>query len=118
MSTDLLALMRAERFDAIRELLDRALTTLSTTRGRASVDDRAIGAVRFLLERTQESVDVCRTAILGQFPKRCRCGRAHDESAWKALPLVGEMGDEVERVELRDCPCGSTITIEIETEAA
>lgn len=46
--------------------------------------------------------------------KTCACGLMYDEPAWCALPLVGysdadEDGDK--RIEMRNCPCGSTIAI-------
>lgn len=44
----------------------------------------------------------------------CACKRTFTQVAWDALPYVGEMGDEVgERIELRNCPCGSTRAVEI-----
>jgi formate dehydrogenase maturation protein FdhE len=52
-------------------------------------------------------------AILVQnFPKRCSCGRRYDERQWNALEFVGPQEDEVEKLELRNCPrCNSTIAI-------
>ena len=38
----------------------------------------------------------------------CSCGATYSENEWRALPLVGTMGDEAERLELRNCVCGST----------
>ena len=43
--------------------------------------------------------------------KRCGCGREHDAAAWSALPLVGRQDDGVERIEIRNCACGSSIAI-------
>lgn len=45
--------------------------------------------------------------------KTCGCGRQHDETAWKALDLVGVWDDGEEIYELRNCPmpCGSSIAI-------
>lgn len=44
--------------------------------------------------------------------KRCSCGRAYDDAAWRALPFVGEWDDGVEVFELRQCfDCRSTIAI-------
>ncbi|HEY2514118.1 MAG TPA: response regulator [Polyangiaceae bacterium] len=48
--------------------------------------------------------------------KRCACGRTYDASSWSALAWVGEIdnGREVsERLELRDCACGSTLAREL-----
>jgi hypothetical protein len=45
------------------------------------------------------------------FPKKCSCGRTHDAADWTMLHLVGwqTIGDE--RLELRNCACGSTLAI-------
>lgn len=43
--------------------------------------------------------------------KTCSCGKRYNEAEWKRLPLVGEQDDGVERLELRNCSCGSTIAI-------
>lgn len=44
--------------------------------------------------------------------KACRCGRTFALCEWRDLRLVGFMDDGVDVLELRDCPCGSTIAIE------
>lgn len=43
--------------------------------------------------------------------KRCACGRVHDAAAWRALPYVGrwQLVDDEPALELRNCPCGSTL---------
>lgn len=47
-----------------------------------------------------------------EWSKTCACGRVHDFDAWASLPLAGEMaGGNGERLELRTCPCKSTIAI-------
>jgi hypothetical protein len=43
--------------------------------------------------------------------KACSCGRAYTPETWKTLPLCGVQDDDVEIMELRTCPCGSTIAI-------
>ncbi len=50
--------------------------------------------------------------------KRCGCGVAYSVEAWAGLPYVGIMADEHERLELRNCRCGSTIAIELARGAA
>lgn len=48
---------------------------------------------------------------------RCSCGREYTLKAWRALRLVGYMLDFVGGLrELRDCPCASTWSIEIEIQ--
>jgi hypothetical protein len=37
------------------------------------------------------------------------CGNAHNLNGFQSLPCVGDMVDDVEILELRNCPCGSTI---------
>lgn len=50
-----------------------------------------------------------------QFPKRCQCcGRTYDERSWAALPRIGEPYDDGYVVlELRNCPCRSTLAVEL-----
>lgn len=60
---------------------------------------------------------------MSQFPKACRCGLSHGSVAWRKLKFVGRNvtpeDDEGPAVtlELRNCPCGSTIAIEVDTTA-
>jgi hypothetical protein len=50
--------------------------------------------------------------------KVCACGEVFSASQWSALRYVGEQDDGVERIELRNCPCGSTIAILLEDHRA
>lgn len=46
--------------------------------------------------------------------KQCGCGRSFTEETWRALDYCGRMdlGEEDEpALELRNCPCGSTLAI-------
>jgi hypothetical protein len=36
------------------------------------------------------------------------CARCHRWFDWRAAPLVGYQQDDRQRLELRNCPCGST----------
>lgn len=48
--------------------------------------------------------------------KRCRCGRTFTKAQWEELPYVGVQPTYDERgsmLELRNCPCGSTIAVEM-----
>jgi len=69
---------------------------------------------------------ICRTTAL-QFPKQCSCGRVHWQAGWEELPFVGnqfthdgsyDLDSRIfyYRTELRNCPCGSTIALEVEME--
>ena len=55
--------------------------------------------------------------------KQCKCGEAFDVEGWAALALCGYVGayegsrGESRVVEMRHCLCGSTIAIDVETEA-
>ena len=51
------------------------------------------------------------TAVPLIFPKRCACGRIWRREAWMTLEYVGIMDDGVDRIELRHCTCGSTISM-------
>jgi hypothetical protein len=46
--------------------------------------------------------------------RRCGCGREYDAASWRDLPFVGHQDDGVESIELRNCPCGSTIAVHVE----
>jgi hypothetical protein len=43
--------------------------------------------------------------------KTCTCGMGYTKEEWEELPYVGEMADEVEALEMRSCPCQTTISI-------
>ena len=57
--------------------------------------------------------------------KVCACGREHTESQWPKLESVGTMdgypadGDEpaIPPIELKNCPCGSTLALEVSDAA-
>jgi len=57
----------------------------------------------------------------GTFPaapecvKHCACGLSFDPTEWAALDYVGVSADEVQRLELRNCPCGSTLAVDLDT---
>lgn len=55
------------------------------------------------------------SAATGSFPKVCsKCAYAHSAAEWYALPYVGtQMLDDTATLELRNCACGSTISIRI-----
>lgn len=55
--------IREERCRELEKLLRRALETLEPTLGRAEIDNRAIGATRFLVERSLLSVTKIREQI-------------------------------------------------------
>lgn len=44
--------------------------------------------------------------------KACACGLSFTEHEWLLLRFVGTMLDPESRIELRNCPCGSTIGVE------
>lgn len=48
--------------------------------------------------------------------KRCKCGRSYSKSEWANLHYVGPIVSETEKMvftlEMRNCLCGSSITIE------
>lgn len=55
----------------------------------------------------------CAPTIPAPPPKACGCGLEHDYFAWSRLPYLGVMGDAHEAIELRNCACGSTLAIEL-----
>jgi hypothetical protein len=50
--------------------------------------------------------------------KRCGCNRVWTLAGWLTLPLVGRQDDEVEKLELRTCRCGSTLAVVMLSEDA
>ena len=52
--------------------------------------------------------------------KRCGCGRTYIDRTWRELPRigfqVGVRGDRDVPCELRNCSCGSTISLEVEID--
>ena len=47
----------------------------------------------------------------GPIVKRCGCGQRYDAHGWKLLPKVGRQRDWVSELELRNCPCGTTLCV-------
>ena len=45
--------------------------------------------------------------------KQCACGQSFTIEQWRRLKRLGELDDGVDLLELRDCPCGSTLAIVI-----
>lgn len=46
------------------------------------------------------------------WPKVCGCGRRHSAAGWAGLVRVGEHENvDGDLLELRNCPCGSTLSI-------
>ncbi len=67
---------------------------------------------------TPSDVDTVLAVVLDQdVHKACACGRTFTAHEWSLLVLVGEMVDEVESIELRNCPCGSTIAVTVDVYA-
>lgn len=48
--------------------------------------------------------------------KTCGCGREYTAAGWQALPIKGYLLTEDDEgqyeLEMRNCPCGSTIAVE------
>jgi hypothetical protein len=45
--------------------------------------------------------------------KQCACGARYDRAAWGLLEYLGQQDDGHELYEVRNCACGSTISIVI-----
>lgn len=112
--------LHLSRLKEMERFIKQAEATIDNVSGRAQVDNRGLGAVQFLLGRSLRSLEAMRLDIEGieeNFPKVCSCGASYTEATWKSLEIVGEMHDgEGEAIELRNCPCGSTISIVIPEE--
>jgi len=48
-----------------------------------------------------------------RYIKECACGRVFTADEWGLLEYVGEIVDDVESLELRNCICGSTLAVEL-----
>lgn len=61
------------------------------------------------------SLGIVRSTIGRDIIKSCKCGRSYTRAEWQSLPLRGhqDQGDDFPVLELRDCPCRSTLGIEI-----
>ncbi|MBV9311531.1 MAG: hypothetical protein JOZ73_11900 [Solirubrobacterales bacterium] len=58
-------------------------------------------------------------AGLAKQAKKCSCGRAHSRAEWFGLEYLGPMElDEEHDVELRNCPCGSTIALPVDRSSS
>lgn len=44
------------------------------------------------------------------WPRPCGCGRTFSAHEWALLACIGNMVDDFDAIELRNCPCGSTIS--------
>ncbi len=56
--------------------------------------------------------------LIDAFPKHCGCGRIYTRHDWRKLPYVGVMIDEPNDLELRNCVCGSTLSMPIDMACA
>lgn len=58
-------------------------------------------------------LDIALHEDLAAAEKSCACGATYSPSEWKRLPLCGHMPDgEGGHLELRNCRCGSTISVQ------
>ncbi|HEX4334632.1 MAG TPA: hypothetical protein VH062_01895 [Polyangiaceae bacterium] len=50
-----------------------------------------------------------------QTPKTCaKCGAVHDATRWALLSFVGLQSVDEETLELRNCRCGSTLSVAVQ----
>jgi hypothetical protein len=50
-----------------------------------------------------------------QFPKKCTtCTRIYDSASWTAIALLGYQTDDFEKMEMRNCACGTTLVVIVE----
>lgn len=77
---------------------------------------RAMVEVRWDANGYVGRVEDRKLKCLGKVVKTCKCGRSFSSPEWSGLRHVGEQVTESERLvyrlEMRNCPCGSTIGIE------
>lgn len=56
-----------------------------------------------------------RGGVVSRHYKQCGCGRTFTRAEWLALPLICA---NWERLEMRDCSCGSTIAVRVSERPA
>jgi hypothetical protein len=60
--------------------------------------------------RTEQ--EAIRIILEKEFPKRCTvCGRVFSKGSWAELECKGNQSDPCAVLELRNCPCGSTLGV-------
>ncbi len=96
----------------IRRRLSVALAHLEATPTEPGRTGLAYWQIFHAIDELEDEDVVSRADTLPPV-KQCGCGAAYDAESWMRLPFVGVMGDEVESCELRNCPCSSTISIEL-----
>jgi len=106
-----------------RQLQERALASIPTlVMTGHHVDSRtrtSMGRVPILrkpIHLEHLLATILEVVQAGRGVKECACGRKHDAEVWRSLRWVGEIdnGRNVgERLELRHCPCGSTLAWEV-----
>ncbi len=64
MSAPLRSQHRAEGLADCQRVLRSALETVGTIKGRAEIDNRGVGAAKFLVERTIQSIERVREKLL------------------------------------------------------
>ncbi len=74
-------------------------------------------AVLLAFSALRAGMMVWRSSSVIQIVKICSCGKAFTLEQWRCLKYVGpwHIGSE-EHFELRDCSCGSSITIPLEVD--
>jgi CheY-like chemotaxis protein len=103
--------LREPRFAHIPTVVMTA--RLPTTSLRAQLDTLPVLRKPFALDTLLAALEEV-TQPPGRV-KRCGCGRSYDEDAWRELHWVAEAdnGREVgERLEFRNCACGTTLARE------
>ncbi len=99
------------------------LVTCGPMRVTATAPDEASARTMAVLEFREQDpkwwtrglVEVTQPAV-----NTCGCGVSYNLDEWRSLPLAGvqtfDDGQDPPRLELRNCPCGSTRGIEIDNE--
>lgn len=108
-----------DRPEKYGEDLAEVLSEIAAGAGERRVEEYS-GRLEF--EPDQRSIDLDHPQFgdPSDIIKRCGCGRQYTDAEWKKLQKVGEQhtaADEFgpeELLELRNCPCKSTLAVEIQ----
>ena len=62
-------------------------------------------------EIAEQTIDSLQRGEQAEIVKQCSCGIEYTAEGWAKLPCRGVLDDGVERLEIRNCSCGSSIAV-------
>jgi len=84
----------------------------------APVDPEGVPGAKGFVRGLEQAAEIAEETIASlqgiqadRILKRCSCGIAYTAEGWSKLSCRGILDDGVERLEIRNCSCGSSIAI-------